>query len=410
MKRQLNKILVLVYLLSSIFVSFIPNTMEAFMYYKPSFLVANILQIISFTNFLWLILALLYDSKMAKCNAFYIALPSTIFKFIFIKDYLSFYEVNYFHLFALLFNLILEIILSIYLYFKLEDKKYNFKYLLYQLIILILFIPQNAFNPLAIKLAKNSFFNFTNFSLWHFMFLFLFILSAIILYLFLKNKNKRQIQIVLLSLSLIILFNLLNRFSYTALYNYQETTGIYGAIPLYICSFGSVLLPIAIYSNNKKFMSILFLINCPGAIIVLVNPTTGIVDIFTYNVLHFFYIHILLFITTLMLPIYLDAKPSKGTVLNAGIALLIYFIIVSLINAVVYCYTNYDANFSFVTTSPIKVGIEKYLQFHLFGLTYSILYLLILWLVQYGLATITYYIYKIIYKIKFKNIVLTKDQ
>ena len=398
MKAQLNRILALIYLVSIILISFIPNTMEAFMHFD--LLIFNIIQIISFTSFLWIMLGLLYESKMAKLNAFYIALPFTLFRLFFFKKYIELYNFNTFYDVIFFFNLIIEIILSIYLFITLDNKKYHLKYLLYQLIISILFIPQNIFTPLALRLSKYNYFNFTNFSIWHILFLFLFIISAISLYLYLRNKEQKQIKIILFSISLIILFNILTRFSYTKLYDYQDTKGIYGALPIYVCSFGSILLPMAIYFNNKIFRSILFLVNCPGAIIVLINPTTGITDIFNYNVLHFFYFHILLFITTLMLPIYLDAKPNKYTLIYAGISLIIYFTIISLINAGVYFFTNYDANFSFVTTSPIKVGIENYLKFQIFGLTYSILYLFILWLVQYSLAISTYIIYKLVNKIK----------
>ena len=404
MKAQLNKILALIYLTSIILISFIPNTMEAFMHFD--LLIFNIIQIISFTSFLWIILGLLYESKMAKLNAFYIALPFTLLRLIFLNNYISLYNFDIYYSVIFYINLIIEIILSIYLFITLDNKKYHLKYLLYQLIITILFIPQNIFTPLALRLSKYNYFNFTNFSIWHILFLLLFIISAITLFLYLKNKNRRQIKLILFSLSLIILFNILTRFSYTKLYDYQETRGIYGAIPLYICSFGSIILPLAIYIDNRKLSSTLFLINCPGAIIVLVNPTTGITDIFNYNVLHFFYIHILLFVITLMLPIYLDAKPTKYSLIYAGFSLIIYFTIISLINAGVYYFTNYDANFSFVTTSPIDVGIEKYLQFKMFGLSYSILYLFILWLVQYILAICTYMIYKLVNKIKINKEIL----
>ena len=114
MKAQLNKILALIYLISIILISFIPNTMEAFMHFD--LLIFNIIQIISFTSFLWIILGLLYESKMAKLNAFYIALPFTLLRLIFLNNYISLYNFDIYYSVIFYINLIIEIILSIYLF------------------------------------------------------------------------------------------------------------------------------------------------------------------------------------------------------------------------------------------------------------------------------------------------------
>ena len=177
--------------------------------------------------------------------------------------------------------------------------------------------------------------------------------------------------------------------------DYQNVKGFMGALPFYVCSFGMLLLPFAIFSRSRVFQGILFLVNMPGAIIVLVNPSTGPTNIFHYNVMYFFVTHIMLFGITMMLPIYLEGKPNRQIAKVTGLVLAVYFIFMVGLNSIaINLSKGINPNFSFVSESPLPIPIDKIMQITIYKVTFSPIYLLLLWIVQYGISLITYFIYK----------------
>ena len=93
---------------------------------------------------------------------------------------------------------------------------------------------------------------------------------------------------------------------------------------------------------------------------------------------------------------YLDIMPSKKSVMAVGFSLGIYFICIVIINSFIFSYLNIDPNLSFVSKSPIGGNVEKIGTIKFIKASVSILYIFILWLVQYSLSLVTYFIYKVI--------------
>lgn len=396
-KKYINIILAVIFLILEILNTFTPNLMEIFNTPHNNLnVLSNIIRIITMTSFMWILIGLLFDKRIAKLNSFYFILPATIINLFLSREYINVTPINNYELAIYYIDNIYTIILAIYLFMLTKDKKYNLKYFRYLIYSIIIFIPLNIFNPLSVYLSKYSFLNFKLFGFYHILFFFLFILSAIFLYKFLYKKNKEERYLIIFALSLMLFFHLACRFSYCRLHDYQDSYRIYGALPLYVCSFGTMLLPLAVYLRKKTFLNVLFLINMPGAIIVLINPTCGAVNIFSYNVIYFFVNHIGLFIITLMFIFYLDIMPSKKSVMTVGFSLGIYFICIVIINSFIFSYLNIDPNLSFVSKSPIGGNVEKIGTIKFIKASVSILYIFILWLVQYSLSLGTYLIYKVI--------------
>ena len=169
-----------------------------------------------------------------------------------------------------------------------------------------------------------------------------------------KNKGKPERVTALYLLSMVLLHQLCMRFSFVRLQDYQTAHGIVGALPLYVCSFGVVLLPIAVLSGSAFFQGALFMINCPGAIIAFVWPNTGPVTIFHYNVTYFVFSHILLFVTTAHLAISADGMPRRAHLAHLSYAILAYYLLMVVLNGIAVRFGNgYDPNFSYVAQCPL---------------------------------------------------------
>lgn len=394
--NYINIILAMIYLVLEVLNASSSNLLEIMLHNNtPTLIIGNIIRIISMSSFLFILLGLLRDNKMAKLNSFYIIMPFTIAELMFSNDYIYISPMSIFEMIIYYVNHIFIIFIAIYLFLDLKDKKYKLNYLKWFILSLIFFIPLNIFEPLAFSLDKIEFLKFKIFNLWHIIFFILFILSAVIFYLFIKKSKEEERYEIIFGSSLILFYMLISRISFCRLNNYQTSIGILGAVPLYVCSFGTMLLPLAIYLKNKKFLNILFLVNMPGAIIVLVNPTTGITNIFHYDVVYFFVTHIALFTITLMIPIFLATKPNIKSLKSVAISLAIYFVVILFINLIVTNTTNIDPNFSFVSKSPLNVGVDKLMVVKVNKASFSVLYLFILYIVQFSLAAATYLFYRI---------------
>lgn len=398
-KKWIKYILVICFIVSHLLNAFTVNMLEIFVHNeKGSFILTGIFNLLSLTGFLWVTVAILYNSRVAKLNSIYLVLPATLISLALTSYYFSVYPIKVWEIIFYVLNKLISLVLCILLIFTIDNYKYKLRYLAYFGLALVLFLPANSLDFLAKLTETNSFFNFKLFGLWHILFLALFILFALCLTKYLRNKSPQQQYLVILGLALILEFKLFARFSFVRLHNYQTSIGIIGALPLYICSFGAMLLPIAIGTRNKIFQGILFLVNMPGAIIVMVNPTTGPCNIFTYNSVYFFVSHIMLFGTTMMLPKYLEARPNLQVLKITGITLALYFIAMVFINALGIYIFRTNPNFSFVSNCPMPVPIDRIFRLRNKYFNFSPIYLFVLWLVQYTLAVITYFIYRMLNK------------
>ncbi len=237
---------------------------------------------------------------------------------------------------------------------------------------------------------------FRNFGPWHIVFVVMLILSAIGLFYLLRGKNTRTRTISLFLLSLSLAFQLCTRFSFVRLQDYQTAHGLVGAMPLYVCSFGIMLLPFAILSGSAFFRGALFMVNCPGAIIAFVWPDTGPVTILHYNVTYFVFSHILLFVTTAHLAILLNGAPQKAHLLHLSYAIVAYYLLMVLLNAVAVKFGGgYDPNFSFVAKSPLPLPLHELLPVQIGFIRFSPPYIAVLCAVQFALCALTFGAYRL---------------
>ncbi len=395
-KRKFNYILLVTFFFFQIVNCMSANLLEGFVHLENAGIIFdNFFRVLSFTGFLWIIIGLLYEKKEASLNAFYFVMPATVLELSLSYFYFSIHPIELWEIIIYFISNIITIICTIVLYLQTPNKKYSMTYFKHFIYSVVLFIPLNFLHPLVRIMGNNKFWNFKLFGIWHILFLLAFIGFAILLEKYLKKFNKEQRYFIILGLALILFFKLLCRFSFVRVQDYQNVKGFMGALPFYVCSFGMLLLPFAIFSRSRVFQGILFLVNMPGAIIVLVNPSTGPTNIFHYNVMYFFVTHIMLFGITMMLPIYLEGKPNRQIAKVTGLVLAVYFIFMVGLNSIaINLSKGINPNFSFVSESPLPIPIDKIMQITIYKVTFSPIYLLLLWLVQYGISLITYFIYK----------------
>lgn len=391
MKRKVfNNLLLILYLIIFIANSFAPNLMEVFLIKHKGIMEFRILSFIfSAPVFIFIILSLLFNKKQINGITSFIAFPLYVINLFFFRDLFNVYVLNSLELAIAITEMVYSLILLLYIMIsKYFIKEVRWKSLLYYLAVLIFCIPMNFFMRFD-SLRGIAFFNYQNFNGWHIFFLFSFILAAILLYYFLKNKNKEYQFLTLFTLSLILFEHFLMRFSFVRLHVYQDISNIIGALPLYVCSFGIVMLPLALYFKSPIFKGFLFMINTPGAIIVLVYPSIkGVVSIFHYDVTYFFFTHILLFAITLNMTIFLKTRFRYRDLSYVAGFLFIYFFTMIVLNSIVINFLGFDPNFSFVSTSPIPLMVKQ-LSLKIGAFTVYILYVLILYLVHLALASVT---------------------
>lgn len=356
---------------------------------------------ISIISFILTPCALLFNMGKAKKLLISIVLPITIISMFFAPQYIAFAKANIFNQISFYLLNAYSVLIMGYIIYRTEDKKsliINFKTIPLFLVAIILTIPLNIFMPFAKH--NNPVFIYRQFSLWYFVFLLLFILAAILLNHFLKGKRKEQIRKILFILSLSMLLHLFERFSFVKTRPYQDIENVIGAMPFYVCSFGTLLFPFIIYFDNDIAKKLLFLINTPGAIIVFVKPTMNNVSIFDYDVTYFILNHILLFSAGLQLPYLFDKKMTFKMIKHLTTGLLIYFMAIFIINTIFANVCTYDPNFSFVAKSPIDAKFIYKIGFHIGKTNLYPIYLIILILVHISMSVLTLLIYQLILKHK----------
>ncbi len=256
--------------------------------------------------------------------------------------------------------------------------------------------PLNFFMQFP-HLMQAGWLRFRLFGAWHILFILLCAAATLGLSFYLKNKNRQQRFFAMLFLSGVLFFQLAVRFSFVRLRDYQTAHGIIGALPLYVCSFGIMLLPFAVLSRSSFFRSALFLINTPGAIIAFVNPTIGHFSVLHYNTTYFVFSHVLLFAITANLVIRLGARPNTSHLKALACLIPCYYTMMFALNAAaILSNPSYDPNFSFVSFSPLPVAFEKILPVSLGPISFSPLYLALLCAIQFALAFVTYAVYRLI--------------
>ena len=398
--KTINLSLLCLFIASYLLNSCTPHLMESFRHIDtfPE-IIAAIFRWISLSSIAFIPLILLYNDKKALRLETTFVLPATLISLCFSNIYFTITKTQVFDIVGyVLYNLTI-VGISIYLIIKNRKEHLLVKHtdFLFFFIALLMLMPLNIFMDHD-KLVNNNSMLYKNFGIWYFVFMLIFIITSLALTKILYNQPHKEK--IIFFLSIVLVYHLFTRFSYVRLYDYQSAHGIVGALPLYICSFGIILLPFAVYTKNHILQSFAFLINTPGAIIVLVNPTTGIVGIFHYDVIYFFFSHILLFAVTIQLAIYLKGKPKLKDVLHSGAFLFAYFMAMVVFNIFAESLSfNYNPNFSFVAEAPLPVDIRMFGQFKVWKSTFTPVYVLILWIIHWALAFVAFGGYNLFYSL-----------
>ena len=345
---------------------------------------------IASAGFIALPAALLYGEQRCRAAAIFAVLPATLFGLAFSGPYFAVCPAET-HEIAAYAAVNLSVLASCtYLAFGgLPTKKEAAGAAKLLPLLLLGVFPLNIFMQVR-PLMTAKFLLFRNFGPWHIFFILLLVAATVAVYFLLRKKSGEERFVALFLLSLALFFQLAARFSFVRLNDYQTAKGIVGALPLYVCSFGIMLLPFAIISGSSFFRGALFMINCPGAIIAFVWPTIGNFSVLHYNTTYFVYSHVLLFAITANLVATLGARPSFVHFKKLAYMIPCYYFAMLLLNsAALLGNPSYDPNFSFVSKSPLPVPFEKLFPLRIGHLSFSPLYLLILCAVQFALAFLT---------------------
>ena len=345
------------------------------------------------------VVAIIYKRKTYQFLSVFVATPMLIISLCSSYQYLNLFEISTFYVVThFLFN-VLGIVLGVYIFLDMiinkEDKSFWLNTFLKTLPLLILgLIPLNIFMQNN-TLMNSAFLQYKIFGGWHLFFVLLAVACVFLLYFVLKRKSEEDAQNVMFVLSVVMVYQLLTRFSVVSTGSYHSLSNIFAALPLYLCSFGILILPFAIASKNKMFQTILFLANMPGAFVVFVylDPGAG-VSILHYNVTYFVFNHLLLFVVASLLPRFCNAEYKFKNLLHLFYILAIYLAVVSILNNV--CILNgFDPNYSYVSFSPIPLGpIAEIGKFTIFGMTFAPLYLFILYLFYMAIFALGLCVYR----------------
>ncbi len=410
-KRRLPEILIaMIFFIVAVWNFFTANVMEQFLrFHSFASILGGISRWIGMCGFVILPVALIYREERCRILAITAVLPAILIGLCLPHPYFAVHENTHIEIAAYISYNIASFIACLYILCSILYERLAFRPTPLQThqvsvkSVFVLFVllaagcaPLNFFMQFR-SLMKIEWLRFRIFGAWHILFVLLCAAATFALASYLKNKSKKQRFFAMLFLSGVLLYQLAVRFSFVRLHDYQTAHGIIGALPLYVCSFGIMLLPFAVLSHSSFFRSALFLINTPGAIIAFVNPTIGHSCVLHYNTTYFVFSHVLLFAVTANLVLRLGARPNASHLKALACLIPCYYTMMFALNvAAVLSNPSYDPNFSFVSTSPLPIRFEKILPVSLGPISFSPFYLLLLCAIQFALAFITYAVYRLI--------------
>lgn len=347
-------------------------------------------------------LAIIYNKEKYIQLSMFFVLPTMFISLCSSGQYFTLYNVSTFYVAVhYIYHILgLLLILSMYLNYDFKNIKFNAKDFFLTLFLLILgTFPLNIFQQSDV-LMNSSFLSYSLFGGWHFFFIALLIAALIFVRWVLKRKDKESVRLAMFCMSLVLLHQLLTRFSIVSTGSYHSLDNIFAALPLYLCSFGIVLMPFGIASKNKFFQTILFLANIPGAFCVFIYLDPGIgFSIFHYNVLYFVYNHLMIFVLAALLPSFCQASYEYKYLLHCLYISVIFIIFVSICNNI--CIVNgFNPNYSYVSSCPLPIGdITNIGVLRIGSFTFPVVYLIVLTLFYNLIFVVGLLIYRLILKI-----------
>ena len=321
-------------------------------------IILSLIRWISFIGIATLPLAIIYNKDKYKQLSMYVVLPCLIISLCASGQYFSLYDISTFYVVIHYLYHIFGILLCLYilLTYDFRNTKFSAKNFFITLLLLILgTFPLNIFQQ-SEALMNSGFLTYRIFGWWHLFFMVLLFAALLFVRWLLSKKSKEEAHLAMLCISIILLHQLLTRFSVVSTGSYHSLSNIFAALPLYLCSFGIVLMPFAIASKNKFFQTMLFMANMPGAFCVFVylDPGAGF-SILHYNVLYFVYNHLFIFVLSTLLPKFCQADIKFKYLLHLLYISVIFIIFVSICNNI--CVINgFNPNYSYVASCPLPIG------------------------------------------------------
>ena len=294
--------------------------------------------------------------------------------------------------------------------FKQEFTKSKTKQLLFFLPVFLIAMPLNLFDNFVRLFSPNvfAFFEFRNFSVWHVLVFLGVFVCTYFAYRFLKTKSSDTRHKYLCVLALSLLVQYMNRASVLIGDGYNIYYTILAFIPLFICTIGAPVAAAAVFSKNRTLNNLAFFVHAGGALSVFFyfgrDGLSNFGTIFSYSFLYFIVMHGLLFAVCCLPTLLGEHKFTlKDTVVP-----MVYYACVIVVAAVVsevitlvtldLFYDSFGAagvifpNFAFTQISPIAHNVPP-VYINIFGLTFDILYLPILFSVYVAIFWAFYGLY-----------------
>ena len=438
-KLQITNII----LVSSLLIAGFLNSYTFNMYYFyghlnlfPAFFI--ILEYIKLTSFLLLPLGIYYQHKSSRNMAKTILPIVSILSFIYYSTYTSldksifpfsnsnnldsvtleiYNNINLFmpkltiQILFCLENILIFISSTIILIqdkFKLSDLT-SFKYFP---VVLILLLPLNIFQSLVDIFPENvyRFFEFDNFTIWHFLSFISLIAVTLLAYSYLKKKDYSKQILYLRGLAIVMMVHYFSKNSMVIGDGYNVYNLVFSTIPLFICDIGKFIVVLAVFTNKKVFYDIAYFVHSAGALTVFFyfgkEGTHNYGTIFSYSFLYFSFTHLLLFMIS-VLPIMLKItsfkfKDIKIPIIYYGIVILISTFTSVLITNYMSEVTNhngqhlpfiYQPNYAFTQICPVPVNFPTFMNFKIGICEVNMFYEIVLYL-AYVCIFFAFYIFQ----------------
>ena len=166
------------------------------------------------------------------------------------------------------------------------------------------------------------------FSLTHILSLLFVPVFTVAMYYFLRNKSEKVQKMVLFPLSLWGIASMIFNLIY---YKVVEGETPLANLPLHLCSFNAIVLPIVVLTKNKTFGNVLFLW-CLGAVMAIVlNNEKCEYSFFSWPIFFYYWPHVMEFAIPILLVclklVKKDPKCILSTVaMTMGIYTVVHFI------------------------------------------------------------------------------------
>ncbi len=255
---------------------------------------------------------------------------------------------------SLIIEGILSLLLSFYYVLKNLNTKYNYKEVLYSLLVFVLMLiaskPNYTFQFLF-GFSKKTLLIKSLTSI-HRIFVYLAIIIPVSLYFFLRNKKQEVISFSLIYLSLITMVGFMVNYSYSDFKTPWDW-------PIHLCNTAMFIIPLCLIFKMKRLFYFTYFINVLGALFAMLMPNySSDTNIFQMRLWTFWYNHwIAFFMPLLIVALGYFKKPKLKEFIYSMIGFFVYYVLVLTLN-VVFTEMGHSVDYFFINSDFIadKLG------------------------------------------------------